>query len=192
MSEQNIPTGQYACVLVTDHEGISRSPIVPGNQGELSAELHLYLFAKGSETPFAEVTKLVCIDADRPPNANTTTTPYEFTLIEMRALGAVDDGAVDDAVINALASHDQMLVFPGTPKQATCEVAYKAGSRGTGSFINLKITALKEVTDDARARAIEAAKARKARSAPQATPFGNGGRGAPVTPPGVSPFRPAG
>jgi hypothetical protein len=78
------------------------------------------------------------------------------------------------------------MVFPGTPKVAICEISYKAGNK-VGSFMNEKIMPFREVTADARAKAIEAAKQRKARTAPQATPFGAApGRGTPVRPPAVA------
>lgn len=185
MSEQ-IPTGSYACALVTDADGFVRFPIVSGNNGELSIEVRLYLFAKGVEQPFTETMKLECIDAEQAPRGNTDTTPYEFMALALKALGA-DPASIDDAVINGLASNDGYMIFPGTPRAATADVSYKAGNKG-GSFMNMKIMPLREVTDDARSKAIEAARARKARNAPTPSPFTPPpGRGAVVAPPGAKP-----
>jgi hypothetical protein len=103
------------------------------------------------------------------------------------ALGA-EPNAIDDAVINGLESTDQRMVFPGKPKVATVEVSYKAGNKG-GSFMNLKVSAKREVTDEGKARAVEAAKARRAANKPAPNAFApRGPAGSPIAPP---PRRPA-
>jgi hypothetical protein len=186
MSNENIPSGAYTCTLVPAEDGAYRYPIVPGRQGDLCVELKLYLWAKNAEQPFAEIKSEQCIDAAAPARATSTDkTPYDFMLMSLRALGAPSDQDIDAAVINGLASEEREMAFPGMPKAATCEIAYKAGNLG-GSFMNEKIKPLREVTDDARSRAIEAAKARKARTAPAASPFASApGRGTPIAPPGA-------
>lgn len=186
MSNNEIPSGSYACTLSPDEDGIVRFPIVPGRgDGALSIKIKLDLWAKGAEQPFAQVESEQCIDADAPARGTgTETTPYGFMVLTLKALGAESDAVIDDAVINGLGSEDQCMVFPGTPRHATAEVGYKAGSKG-GAFMNVKVYPIREVTDDARAKAIAAAKARAAANKPAPSPFGPApaGRGVGVRPP---------
>jgi hypothetical protein len=191
-NEQNIPSGMYACSLVTDDDGIARFPITVDAQGVLAVEMTLWLYAKGSEQPFTQIKKMECIDAAQPSRGGTETKPYGFMALSLRNLGAQDDGSIDDAVALGLESEDGVMIFPGVPRPAMAEVSYKAGRAG-GSFMNVKILPFREVTDDARAKAIEAARARKAANKPQVTPFGpSAGRGVGITPPPTkgNPFAP--
>lgn len=186
-SDQSIPSGSYICTLAPDADGFVRFPIVPGRgDGALSIKIKLDLWTKGAEEPFASVESEQCIDADSPARGGTETTPYGFMLMTLRALGAESDAVIDEAVINGLGSDGQEVVFPGTPRHATAEISYKAGNKG-GSFINVKVYAVREVTEDARSKALAAAKARSAANKPAPNPFSAPAvRGKPIAPPSAA------
>ena len=187
-TQSDIPAGKYDCWIIVpqDGDGIPRHDITTDRTGALAIDVPLAVAAVGSDTPFASVSKEMCIDAEQPARGGVETTPYGFMVLELSALGA-DPGAIDDAVINGLSSDDQKMIFPGRPKVATIEISYKAGNKG-GSFMNMRVSAKREVTDDAKSRAIEAAKARRAANRPQANPFApRQSAGAPVAPPARRP-----
>lgn len=187
-NQSDIPAGKYDCWIIVpqDGDGIPRHDITTDRTGALAIDVPLAVAAVGSDSPFASVSKEMCIDAEQPARGGVETTPYGFMVLELSALGA-DLSAIDDAVINGLSSDDQKMIFPGRPKVATVEVSYKAGNKG-GSFMNLRVSAKREVTDENKARAIEAAKARRAANKPQGNPFApRSPAGAPVAPPARRP-----
>jgi len=167
----DIPAGSYPCSLHVDDDGICRIPIENDSQGILSIKLKIWLYADDqAESPFDSVEKFECIDATAPARGATETTPYDFMSLALRNLGAESEAAVDDAVILGIESEDQMVVFPGSPKLAMAKIQYKAGQRG-GSFQNVSIMPYLKVTDEAKTKAAEAIRARRAKNAPQPSPF---------------------
>lgn len=200
MSEHNeIPAGAYDCWATTDGEGRAVFPISADKEGWAQIKITVALAVKGQaegqEEAFTSTDVNQTIDPDAPARGGVETTPHEFTIGCLLALGAESREAIAEAFAAGIMSAEQVVIVPGVGapgKKADAKVHYKAGRAG-GSFMNVSIFPRRDVPIDARAALAEKFKrAGGAAAGKAATPpaFIPPNRGTAIAPPAPNSFAP--
>lgn len=195
MSDTEIPTGTYDCWAIIDPDsGLSTMPISADREGWAQIKISIALAVKGqkegAEEAFATAEIYQTIDPDAPVRGGIETTPYEFAMLCLLALGAESPEAIAEACYVGVLSSEQVVIVPGVGapgKKAAAKVTYKDGRNGQ-LFMNIAIFARRDVPVEARAAL--AAKFKRPAAGDQASPAAPPAfapRGSAVGAPGTRP-----
>lgn len=158
MNEHNqIPAGSYDC-WAEPTNGVCAFPITADKDGWSQITIKVAVATKGQEegkeVPFAfhEITQ--CIDPEAPARGGVDTTPFEFTIGCLLALGATSRDAIVQAIQKGLLSAEGVVIVPGVGAlgtKADGKVKHTPAKVGGGTFVNLSIYPRRDVPPDARA-----------------------------------------
>lgn len=190
MSTQNqpqIPAGSYDC-WAEPTNGVCAFPITATKDGWSQITIKVAVATKGQpegkETPFAFHEVYQSIDPEEPARGGSDTTPFDFTIGCLLALGATSRDVIVQAIQRGLLSAEGVVIVPGVGAlgtKADAKVTHKPARNGDGVFVNLSIYPRRDVPPDARAAL--AAKMAKMMGSPAA-------QGKPEAPPAFKPRAP--
>lgn len=190
-NQQEIPSGKYdGWAVAHDPEAPEDAaielPITADKEGSPQVCIRLAIAAKGQpdgqETAFAAADVYQTIDPDAAPRGNTETTPYEFAVLCLLALGAESRDAINKALGDVFARGASAVVIPGLGRpgvKADVKIDYKPARNGGAPFMNVQVFSRRDVAPD-KARSL-ADRFKAMGSGGDASPFAP--RGTPIAPP---------
>ena len=192
MSNVEIATGKYDGWAIHHNadapEGAQiELPITSDKDGFAQVCIKLAIAEKGQpegqEEAFAADTIYQTVDPDAPVRGNTESTPFEFAVLCLLALGAESREAINAALGEAFAAGRSSVVIPGLGRagvKADLNVKYTPSKKPGGEpFRNISVYSRRDVAPDKAKSLADRFKAMGSGGA--ASPFAP--RGTPIAPP---------